>query len=68
MKKFIIGSIVGAMATVCVQKLYKKHGNFYTFVNGVKQDMSNEAKVTSRTLNIFDKISLILRRAKLVIN
>jgi hypothetical protein len=68
MKRLIIGSVVGVVATLFVQDLYKKHGNFYTFINGVRQDMDAEKKAVERKLNVFDKISLICRRVKLIIN
>jgi hypothetical protein len=60
--KYVFGAIVGVAGTLFVQKLYNKHGNFYAFVNGVKQDVNDEGKTIMENVNVFDKLSLIYRR------
>lgn len=74
MKRLVLGTIVGIAAVVFAQRLYNKKGKFYSFVEGVKDDLNNPNKTPVINVegavnapNIFDKASVIWRRLVLVV-
>jgi hypothetical protein len=65
MKKYVLGIIIGATGTLAIQHLYNTNEKLQAVLaKAAKEfglDTSNES---GRTLNLFDKMSLIWQRIK----
>jgi hypothetical protein len=68
MKKIIFGAIIGVAGTIIVQKIYRKHGKLYHFVNNDLNKFKESIKETETVSNVLDRFTLIIRRMKYILS
>jgi hypothetical protein len=64
-KKYVIGIIIGSIGTLAVQHLYKTNAKLQAVINKAATEFGlDKPGESGRTLNLFDKCSLIWQRLR----
>jgi hypothetical protein len=67
MKKILLGTIIGVVTTITVQRLYRKNKKFRIVVDKVSHEtgIGPAADDSLKALNVFERISIIFSRLSL---
>jgi hypothetical protein len=67
MKKYVIGAILGITGTLVVQHVYKTNEKLQAVIDKAAKEFGlDKPGEAGRTLNFFDKASLVWRRVSLI--
>jgi hypothetical protein len=67
MKKYVLGIIIGATGTLAIQHVYKTNEKLQAVINKAAKEFGlDNAEESGRTLNFFDKLSLVWQHLSLI--
>jgi hypothetical protein len=69
MKKYILGIIIGATGALVIQHVYKTNEKLQAVINKAAKEFGlDNPEESGRTLNFFDKLSLVWQRLHLIMH